>query len=139
MPKLLIAANVIICLLLGAALMYVIESGSRLQFVPSSTVGPTEFISIILSALGVILAAMALLIGVLAIVGWNSIQNQVERKIKDHAGDYLSKRFSDDNGEYLQFVEDIKEDVRVRLLEFTRELQVEWEQDERREQVDPNE
>ncbi len=138
MPKSLIVITAIILLLLGAALMYAIEAASGLTFTRTQNLTPAEFITIVLSALGVILAAMTLMIGALAIIGWNSIQSRVERKVDESSEDYLKRRFSDDDEEYQQFVEDIKEDVRVRLLAFTRQFQREIDEEDEREQGDPD-
>ncbi|WP_454597088.1 hypothetical protein [Qipengyuania sp. SM2507] len=137
-PKLLIFLSSVILLLLGAALMYVIDSASGLQFAKSEEVSSSNFITIVLTALAVILAAMTLMIGALAIIGWNSIQSRVEIKVDKASEEYIKRRFSNDNDDYLQFVEDIKEDVRIRLLTFTRELQRELEEDEEQEQSDPD-
>ncbi len=118
--------------------MYVIDSASGLQFAKSEEVSSSNFITIVLTALAVILAAMTLMIGALAIIGWNSIQSRVEIKVDKASEEYIKRRFSNDNDDYLQFVEDIKEDVRIRLLTFTRELQRELEEDEEQEQSDPD-
>ena len=127
MPRWLIVLTSIVLLLLGAASMYVIEAGSSLELRPSDRIGPTEFVSIILTALAVILGALTLMIGVLAIMGWSAFQSIVERKAEDSATEYLEERFSERDADYLQFVEDIKEDVRVRLLNWTRETRASWD------------
>lgn len=138
LPKSLIIFASVILLLLGAALMYAIDAASGLEFTRSENLTPAEFITIVLSALAVILAALTLMIGALAIIGWNSIQARVERKVDESSEDYLKRRFSDDDEEYQQFVEDIKEDVRVRLLSYTRQFQRELEEDDELEQGDPD-
>lgn len=137
MPKWLAALIAIILILLGGALMYVIDAGSHLRWMKSDAIGPADFISIILTALGVILAAMTLILGLLAVVGWTSIQTTVERKVEAISKDHLKSRFGDEDKEYLQFVEDIKEDIRLRMLPFVQEIQRELK-DENLQNVDPD-
>lgn len=105
--------------------MYVIEAGSSLKFLPSDTISPADFISIILTALGVILAAMAIMLGLVAVVGWSSIRTMIESRSDEVSRDYLKNRFSDKNEQYLQFVEDVKEDVRIRILPLSRQEPIE--------------
>jgi uncharacterized membrane protein len=121
MPRWFIVLAAIVLLVLGAALMHILSSGSTFQFAHRDDIGPSEFISIILTALGVILAAMAIMLGALAIVGWSSIQSQVENKADAISKDFLRERFSDGNPDYLQFVEDLKEDIRARLIGVVQE------------------
>ena len=98
----------VLLLLTGAALMYVIQSGSGLQFLPSDKVSSAEFISIILTALGVILAALALFIGGLAVIGWATF----EERLKLHSEEFLKRRFSPEDSRYVDLINDLKEDVR---------------------------
>ena len=127
MPRWLIFLNALLLVLLGAGLMYVIEAGSGLELLPSDKVSPSEFISIILTALAVILGALTLMLAALAIVGWSAFKSMVERRSEDSAKDFLKERFSDGDKDYLQFVEDIKEDVRLRLLAWSRERPNFWD------------
>jgi len=138
MPKWLVFLNSLILILLGASIVYVIELGSELQLLPSDRIGPADFLAIILTALGVIIAAVTLMVGALAIIGWNNIESRVDRKIDEKSSIYLQRRFSDDDEAYVQFVEDIKEDVRLRLLAFTRELQREWNEENEGNKIDPD-
>lgn len=72
-------------------------------------------------------------------MGWTSIQSQTERKIELISEDYLKKRFSDDDDEYKQFVEDIKEDIRLRLVQFARQIQNEVQKEQNLEdEIDPD-
>lgn len=137
MPKPLIISLSVLLVLLGAALMYVIDAGSGLNFTQRDDLTAAEFMSIILSALGVILAAVTLMLGALAIVGWNSLESRAEKKVAETSRDFLRKRFSEEDVEYMEFVENIKEDVRIRILAFTRQLQQEIEA-EKLEDIDPD-
>lgn len=102
------ALLIIVLLLTGASLMYVIEAGSGLRLKPNPDISAADFISIILTALGVILAALALFIGGLAIVGWATF----EEKLRQNSDDFLRKRFSPDDQRYVDLITEIKEDVR---------------------------
>lgn len=109
-------------LLTGAALMYVIEAGSGLRFMPGDKVSPSDFISIILTALGVILAALALVLGGLAIVGWATF----EEKLKHNSDEFLKKRFSAEDQRYIDLINEIKEDVRREIqIKSNRKIELE--------------
>lgn len=99
-----------VLLLIGAALVVVIQIGSGLSFA-NMTFSSAEFISIILTALGVILAALALFIGVLAVIGWATF----ESKIKSTSEEFLERRFSTDDLRYGELIAEIKEDVRRQI------------------------
>lgn len=88
--------------------MYVIEAGSGLRLTPNSDISASDFISIILSALGVILTALALFLGVLALVGWATF----EERLKQNSDEFLKKRFSAEDERYIELINEIKEDVR---------------------------
>ena len=110
--------TLIVLLLSGAALMYVIQAGSGLAFMPSDKISPSDFISIILSALGVTLAALALFLGGLAIIGWSAFEDRV----KQNSEEFLERRFSATDPRYVELIEELKEDVR-RELEISRRQQ----------------
>jgi len=99
---------IVLLLLTGAAMMYVIEAGSGLQIAPDDEVSSAEFISIILTALGVILAALALFLGGLAVIGWTTF----EERLKHNSDEFLKKRFSPEDEQYILLINDLKEDVR---------------------------
>lgn len=101
----------VLMLLTGAALMYVIKAGSGLQLLPSDKISSADFISIILTALGVVLAALALFIGGLAIVGWATFED----RLKQHSEEFLKRRFSADDPRYVDLINELKEDVRREL------------------------
>jgi hypothetical protein len=103
--------QIILLLLAGAALMFVVKAGSGLNLLPSDRISSADFISIILTALGVILAALALFIGVLAIVGWATF----EERLKHHSEEFLRRRFSPEDQRYVDLVNELKEDVRREL------------------------
>ncbi len=102
---------VMILLLAGAAMMYVIQAGSGLQLLPSDKITSADFISIILTALGVILAALALFIGVLAIIGWATFED----RLKHNSEEFLKRRFSASDQRYVDLINELKEDVRREL------------------------
>lgn len=88
--------------------MYVIEAGSSLRLRPNSDISSADFISIILTALGVILAALAIFIGGIAVIGWATF----EEKLRQNSDDFLKRRFSPEDQRYVDLIADIKEDVR---------------------------
>ena len=100
-----------VLLVAGAALMLIVQSASGLSFTPAASLDASAFVSIILTALGVILAALALFIGVLAIIGWTTF----ESKVKNSSEQFLEKRFSTDDPRYLDLIKEIKEDVRRQI------------------------
>jgi hypothetical protein len=52
----------------------------------SYSISFVDFISVMLTALGVMMTTMTLLVGALAVIGWTSI----EGKLRDHSYDYMS-------------------------------------------------
>jgi hypothetical protein len=98
----------VVLVLTGAALMYVIQAGSNLTLLPSDRITSADFISIILTALGVILAALALFIGGLAIIGWATFED----RLKHNSEEFLKIRFSTDDERYVELIKELKEDVR---------------------------
>lgn len=137
MSKLLASLLSILLVMLGASLMYVVDAASGLQFAKRGDISASEFTSIILTALGVILAAVTLMLGALAVVGWNSLESRAEKKVAETARTYLRKRFSEDDAEYIEFVENIKEDVRIRILAFINKMHQDVEA-EKLEDIDPD-
>lgn len=103
-------AMLLICL--GAALFSVAMKASGLSFAPDPDIGPSEFISIILTALGVIIAVVTLLIGVMAIYGWITFETRVTQASQE----FLKKRFSPEDPQYAELIAEIKGDVRLQLM-----------------------
>lgn len=89
MPKRLQVVAAIILVLLGAALIVVIQKASGLSPQPAAEMTYAEFTSVILTALGVMLAALTLFLGAVALIGWTSFESLVER----NTSEYLEKRF----------------------------------------------
>lgn len=81
--------------IIGASLVgrFDVEWGSKFS------VDFGQAISIILAALGAILTAIALLIGVLAIIGWATFSSQVDQNVRRH----IAEDF-DDQGPLFQTV-----------------------------------
>lgn len=89
MPKRLQMVAAILFVLLGAALIVVIQKASGLSPQPAKEMTYAEFTSVILSALGVMLTALTLFLGAVALIGWTSFEGLVER----NTSEYLEKRF----------------------------------------------
>lgn len=83
----------VVCIMLvfalGAILLLIVQYSVQL---PSADKDMTysDFISIILTALGVMLTALTIFLGVLAVVGWTSI----ESKLRDHSISYFKDQLS---------------------------------------------
>lgn len=71
-----------------------------------------QSISIILAALGAILTALALLFAVLAIVGWATFSQQVDRNVRA----YIEKDFNERGTLFDAVVEDLKPKLKEELL-----------------------
>lgn len=112
MRQFLQAAAALTLMIIGAAIFAVILKASGLRFAPDAEIGPSQFVSIILTALGVIIAAVTLFIGALAVYGWVTFETRVVQASEE----FLDKRFSSSDARYNQLVEDIKEDVRLQIL-----------------------
>ena len=102
----------LLLVVIGAAIFAVVLKASGLTFSPDPEIGPAEFISIILTALAVIIAAVTLLIGALAIYGWIAF----EARVTQASETFLEKRFSSEDPRYGRLIEDLKEDVRLQLF-----------------------
>lgn len=81
----------------------------------SPTVSYDDLIATILTALGVILAALALFIAIIAFFGWVTF----EKRIGESAENFLERRFSPEDPRYMELLSEIKQDVR-RQIEFAR-------------------
>lgn len=94
----------ILLLLLGAALLVVVVNGSGLSLRASDDLSRADFVSIILTALGVMLTAVTVFLGALAIIGWATF----EARVKQSSEAFLERRFSEDDPRYIALVEDLK-------------------------------
>jgi hypothetical protein len=74
-----------------------------------------NFISVILTALGVILAALALGLGALAVVGWQTFESNVQRRVGEVIGEVLQSGFQK-NGELRPFLEQAVDKVSYDIL-----------------------
>jgi hypothetical protein len=121
-------------MLVGSTLLVVTVKGSGLTFGPNRSVSEAEFVSIILSALGVMLTAVTVFLGALAIIGWTTFETRVQQsaeafmrvrfaeddpdykafmervatQVNESTESFLDRRFSDDDPRYIQLVEDLK-------------------------------
>lgn len=94
----------IVLVLTGAALLMVVLKGSDLILAPNPNVGTSDFIGIILTALGVMLTAVTVFLGALALIGWATF----EARVNQSAEAFLEKRFSEKDPRYLSLVEDLR-------------------------------
>jgi len=96
----------ILLMLLGAALLLVVVKGSGLTFSPNDRIPPSDFLSIILTALAVMLTAVTVFLGALALIGWATF----EARVKQSAESFLENRFSENDPRYIALVEELKRD-----------------------------
>lgn len=96
----------ILLLLTGAVLMLLLMKGSGLSFSPTDKISPSDFLSIILSALGVMLTAVTVFLGALALIGWATF----EARVAQSAEVFLERRFSETDPRYVALVEELKRD-----------------------------
>ena len=73
----------------GAALLYVVWSGSDLVLEPNPNVSSADFVSIILTALGVILAALAVFLGGMAVLSWRMFDDRVKSHVEDYLNEFV--------------------------------------------------
>ncbi|WP_170004569.1 hypothetical protein [Pseudopontixanthobacter vadosimaris] len=95
-------------LIVGASLAYLLWAGSNLRMEPNPNISGADFVAIILTALGVILAALAIFLGGMALVGWKTFDDRV----RTHAEEFLEKRFSPSDQRYADLVETLRDDAR---------------------------
>lgn len=83
----------VVCIMLvfalGAILLLIVQYSAQLP-PADKDMTYSDFISIILTALGVMLTALTIFLGVLAVVGWTSI----ESKLRDHSISYFKDQLS---------------------------------------------
>lgn len=104
--KMIIVAAFIVCMIVSG----LIGGAISRFFSPSSfAISYVDFISIMLTSLGIILTALAVFIGILAILGWNSIED----KLRDHSHDYIRRQLEEGN----PLRDDIRRSVREVVYE----------------------
>lgn len=108
MPRLLTIIGGVVLLVVGAALAVLIQKASGLDPTPSKSMSYAEFISVILTALGVILAALTIFLGAIAFIGWASFEALVQRKARD----YLVDRFGAQDPSVNRDTNELKETIR---------------------------
>lgn len=116
------ALALVVAALAGAGLWAVASTGMRLEHA-ANDISYAEFTSIILTALGVLIAVLGLLLGALAIVGWATFQRQVAESSER----YLAKQFDDEGQAYRRLVRELKEDVVRAALEGVGQAPIEEE------------
>ena len=107
MKLLLQVLGAVVLLLTGAALLITVMHGSGLSFEVRDDISRADYLSIILSALAVMLTAITIFLGALAIMGWATF----EARVKQSSESFLERRFSEDDPRYTQLVEELKEQV----------------------------
>jgi hypothetical protein len=111
MPQMLKALGAGVLLLLGAALAVLIQKASGLDPTPSESMSYAEFTSVILTALGVILAALTIFLGAIAFIGWSSFEALVQRKARE----YLTDKFGADDPVTSRDMAELEETIRREL------------------------
>ena len=108
MQNLVAVAKAAFLLILGASLAYVMWAGSNLKLEPNPNISSADFLAIILTALGTILAALAIFLGGMALLSWRMF----DERVKAHAEAFLENRFSPSDQRYADLVETLRDDAR---------------------------
>jgi hypothetical protein len=74
---------------LGAAIAYVVWAGSNLRLEPNPNISSADLLAIILTALGVILAAIAVFLGGMALVSWRYFDERVGNQVEDYLNKFV--------------------------------------------------
>lgn len=104
----------IFLMLIGAVLLVVIARGSGLSLAPNRAISGAEFVSIVLSALGVMLTAVTVFLGALAIIGWATFETRVQQS----ANSFMKKRFAEDDPDYQAFIERVEQKLNQNAEDF---------------------
>lgn len=104
----------VLLMLTGAFLLVVVVKGSGLTFGPNRAVTESEFVSIILTALGVMLTAVTVFLGALAIIGWATFETRVQQS----ADAFMNRRFADDDPDYQAFLKKVEDKVNSNAEQF---------------------
>lgn len=104
----------------GAALMFLVWSGSNLELEPNPNISSADFVSIILTALGVILAALAVFLGGMAFFSWQNFDDRIRNQVEEYVDEFAkpTERYE----EIKELLKDHREKTR-RLAEAERELE----------------
>ncbi|WP_157696577.1 hypothetical protein [Porphyrobacter sp. CACIAM 03H1] len=105
---------------LGVAVGIIAASEPNVSFVVSTNMKYTDLVAVILTALGVILAALAAVIGLLAYINWQRFENNVQIKVEEYLNNFVkpTERYE----AIRDLIEDHKEKTR-RLLEAEKEIE----------------
>lgn len=95
--------------LMGGGLLLIAQNVAGLRM-PHDNITPADFLAIILSALGVMVAILTFFLGVLAIFGWTAFRTIIEDKFED----LFRRRFDANDPAYGALVEQLVEDARAR-------------------------
>ena len=93
----------------GACLLMVLLDGSGIQPIVRRDIPTADFLGIILSALGVMVAILTFFLGVLAFFGWTAFRTIIEDKFEE----LFRRRFDASNPEYGALVNQLVEDARA--------------------------
>lgn len=95
----------------GAGLLHIVQEAGALR-PPHDDVSTADFLGIILSALGVMVAILTFFLGVLAFFGWTAFRTLIEDKFEE----LFRRRFDASNAEYGKIIEQLVEDARAQTL-----------------------
>jgi len=95
----------------GAAIILIVLDASHLRPSIRNDVSNADFLAVILSALGVMIAILTFFLGVLAIFGWTAFRTIIDDKFED----LVRRRFDANNPQYGQMVSRLVDDARAQL------------------------
>lgn len=95
----------------GAVVILILLDAAHLRPSIRNDISSADFLAVILSALGVMVAILTFFLGVLAVFGWTAFRTIIEDKFED----LVRKRFDASNQQYGHLVRQLVEDARAQL------------------------
>jgi hypothetical protein len=99
----------------GAIILLIVLNSSGLRPTVRDNISTADFLAIILTALGVMVAILTFFLGVLAFFGWTAFRTITEDKFED----LFRRRFDASNPEYGALVNQLVEDARAQKAAST--------------------
>lgn len=113
-------AKLLFCIIVGAVLALLIFHENEVRLNVSGTITYEDLIALILTSLGVLLAALAVFLGVFALYSWRNFNSRVKNHVEDYLNEFVkpTERYEAISA----LLEDHKEKTK-RLAEVEKELE----------------
>lgn len=99
----------VIAAIFGAIMLLILLNASDLRPSLRNDISNADFLAVILSALGVMVAILTFFLAILAIFGWTAFRTIIEDKFED----LFRRHFNASNAEYGNLVSQLVEDARA--------------------------